>query len=136
MQCRKKHSYICPEFEASGSCPQGSKCKLYHPKKGKAKKKKVLRDRKNAKGRYFGSSLSVADPETRLVLEKHAGPDKGSFVSQGEWGDFIDLDVSDDEARENGQTSEQTFAFEDDPLTSRLDDLDELMKPLRLLGRL
>ncbi|XP_019104663.1 uncharacterized protein LOC104894407 isoform X2 [Beta vulgaris subsp. vulgaris] len=135
-ECRKKHSYICPEFEASGSCPQGSKCKLYHPKKGKAKKKKVLRDRKNAKGRYFGSSLSVADPETRLVLEKHAGPDKGSFVSQGEWGDFIDLDVSDDEARENGQTSEQTFAFEDDPLTSRLDDLDELMKPLRLLGRL
>lgn len=138
LQCRKKHSYICPEFEASGSCPQGLKCKLYHPKKGKAKRRKVLRDQKNAKGRYFGTGLSVvADPEARpVVLEKHAEPNKVSVVFQGELGDFVSLDVSDDEAQEDGQSIEQTFLSEDGLLNSQLDDLDYLIKPLGILGRL
>ncbi|XP_021760899.1 uncharacterized protein LOC110725738 isoform X2 [Chenopodium quinoa] len=137
-ECRKKHSYICPEFEASGSCPQGSKCKLYHPKKGKTKKRKGQRDQKNAKGRYFGSGLSVVvDPETKpIMLKNHAEPNKvSSALFQGDLGDFVSLDVSDDEAQEDGPTSDHTLS-EDGPQNSQLDDFDELIKPLRLLGRL
>ncbi|KAI3922825.1 hypothetical protein MKW98_006956, partial [Papaver atlanticum] len=30
-ECHKKHSYVCPQFESTGECPQGKKCKLHHP---------------------------------------------------------------------------------------------------------
>ncbi|KAL2894017.1 Zinc finger CCCH domain-containing protein 7 [Bienertia sinuspersici] len=139
LQCRKKHSYICPVFDVSGSCPQGSKCKLYHPRKVKAKKRKISRDQNNAKGRYFGSDLSVfVDSESRPILEKtvELEPSKGNYAVQGDLGDFISLDVGDNEVLENELTSDQAFLCEDDPLNCQLDDLDDLIKPLSILGAL
>ncbi|KAL2894016.1 Zinc finger CCCH domain-containing protein 7 [Bienertia sinuspersici] len=138
-ECRKKHSYICPVFDVSGSCPQGSKCKLYHPRKVKAKKRKISRDQNNAKGRYFGSDLSVfVDSESRPILEKtvELEPSKGNYAVQGDLGDFISLDVGDNEVLENELTSDQAFLCEDDPLNCQLDDLDDLIKPLSILGAL
>ncbi|CAO2834236.1 unnamed protein product [Amaranthus hypochondriacus] len=130
-ECRKKHSYSCPDFEASGSCPQGSECKLYHPKKGKAKKRKVTKEQKKDKGRYFGSGVSVAaDPETESTF---VDSQKANLVFEEELGDFISLNVSDDEEGENELCSEQMLS-EDNPLSTRLDNLDELIKPFRILG--
>ncbi|KAK9748895.1 hypothetical protein RND81_02G088700 [Saponaria officinalis] len=104
-ECRKKHSYLCPEFEATGSCPQGSKCKLYHPKKGMSKKGKISEDQRNIRGRYFdpGLAVTVAEPENEsAILEKDVSPMNYGVISKGEdFGDYISLDVSDDEEGES-----------------------------------
>lgn len=82
----------------------------------------------------------VADPETRPnILEKRVEPNKVNSVDfQGDLGDFVSLGVSDDEAQEDdGLLSEQTTILSEDGfLNSQLDGFDELIKPLRLLGRL
>ncbi|KAK3134173.1 hypothetical protein QOZ80_6AG0545910 [Eleusine coracana subsp. coracana] len=57
-ECRKKHSYVCPVFEATGECPQQSRCKLHHPKKKtKSKRSRVDTLQNNNWGRYFDSSI-------------------------------------------------------------------------------
>ncbi|KAK3428243.1 hypothetical protein EUGRSUZ_E01003 [Eucalyptus grandis] len=66
-ECRNKHSYICPTFEATGRCQQGSKCKLHHPK-GRSKGKKRKRSgEKSSLGRYFGSmTMRLSNKFTHL----------------------------------------------------------------------
>ncbi|KAJ8444418.1 hypothetical protein Cgig2_005940 [Carnegiea gigantea] len=136
-ECRKKHSYICPEFEATGSCPQGSKCKLYHPKKGNGKKRKTSKDQRNSRGRYFGSGLTTTSESEIDMTEKIIAQKNGLEENQGELGDFISLDESDDELRENDDPTAEPMSIlpDDQVVNSELDDPAELILPLRILDR-
>ncbi|KAK6246275.1 hypothetical protein SCA6_009365 [Theobroma cacao] len=133
-ECRKKHSYVCPNFEATGSCPQGSKCKLHHPKKqSKGKKSKRSIKHNNARGRYFGIDMLVPK---RMVPESHRALDDDDMFFDGKFSDYIRLDVRDDDAGEIHQVMNDQMTFGDnDSSDLRLDDLDELIKPIRIMNR-
>ncbi|GLT55844.1 hypothetical protein SLA2020_289310 [Shorea laevis] len=135
-ECRKKHSYVCPIFEATGSCSQGSKCRLHHPKKwSRGKKSQRSRENKNGHGRYFGSMhVDILEPG-RVLAERQPRVDDN--LSEGQFSDYISLDVSDEEARESCDAmSEQAIFGNDDPWDSQLDDLDELIKPIGIMNRI
>lgn len=127
-QCRKKHSYVCPNFEATGSCPQGSKCKLHHPKnRSKGKKIKRLMEHKNARGRYFG--IDISEPKST-----HQALDDDNIFSDGKFSNYICFDISDDEAERLHQEScDQTIFVDNDSSDLQLDDLDESIKPFRIM---
>ncbi|GLT84932.1 hypothetical protein SLE2022_031390 [Rubroshorea leprosula] len=134
-ECRKKHSYVCPIFEAKGSCSQGSKCKLHHPKKwSRSKKSKRSREHKSAHGRYFGSMhVDISEPG-RVVGERQPRVDDN--LCEGQFSDYIGLDVSDEEAKETNDTmSDQPTFGDDDPWDSQTDDLEELIKPIGIMNR-
>ncbi|GMI90843.1 hypothetical protein HRI_002753600 [Hibiscus trionum] len=129
-ECRKKHSYVCPNFEAMGSCPLGSKCKLHHPKnRSKEKKKKRSMENKIARGRYFGVNMK------RMVSERpHQVLEDGNICFDGEFSDYISLDVSDDEAGELHQViCDETSFGDSDSSDLQSEDLDELIKPIRIM---
>ncbi|XP_022749074.1 uncharacterized protein LOC111298604 isoform X2 [Durio zibethinus] len=132
-ECRKKHSYVCPNFEATGSCSQGSKCKLHHPKyRSKGKKIKRSTEQKNARGRYFG--IDILEPK-RMVSERHEALDHDDIFFDGKLSDYIGLDVSDDEAGElNHVMFDQTTFGDNDSSDLQLDDLDELIKPVGIMN--
>ncbi|KAL6208335.1 hypothetical protein ACLB2K_019286 [Fragaria x ananassa] len=50
--------------------------------------------------------------------------------------DFISINVSDEEARESNNPPEQTTFYDSGPSDLDLDDLDELIKPIRLLEKM
>nr|AXY97679.1 Zinc finger C-x8-C-x5-C-x3-H type family protein [Populus tomentosa] len=133
-ECLKKHSYVCPTYEATGSCPQGSKCKLHHPKnRSKEKKSKRSRDN-NAQGRYFGlmhastTELRNPVPGKLNVLDNDAISFKGSIA------DYISLDVIDEVVENTIPADEHTALGDSDPLELQLGDLDELIKPVRIMN--
>lgn len=136
-ECRKKHSYVCPIFEATGSCPLGSKCKLHHPKnRSKGKKKKQSREL-NAQGRYFGfRHVNNRDPE-KVVSEKDTAKNNDDISFQeGRFADYISLDVSDEDIGSiNGPRTQQTTLFGSEPSYLHLDDLDELIKPVLIMNK-
>ncbi|XVE60266.1 hypothetical protein DITRI_Ditri05aG0115200 [Diplodiscus trichospermus] len=121
-ECRKKHSYVCPYFEATASGPQGSKCKLHHPKnRSKGKKRKRSVEHKNAHGRYFG--IDISEPKS-MVYERHQALFDDNIFFDGKFSDYIRLDVSVDEAGELHQVICDQTAFDDhDSLDLQLDDL-------------
>ncbi|CAI0609725.1 unnamed protein product [Linum tenue] len=143
-ECRKKHSYVCPSYEAKGTCPQGSKCKLHHPKnrvKGKKPKRRSREKNQFGHGRYFGSTtrVSAALGSGISVVRRHlreirdAGPD------------FISLGFSDDEEAAGEEYSKYRRDDDDDKKLNWSDDgedledldasnLDELIKPARILN--
>ena len=138
-QCRKKHSYVCPTFEAKGTCPQGSKCKLHHPKsRSHGKKRKRSRELKNVRGRYFGSpDISALDSRT-VVSEKFFAQDSNDIFSEGKNADYIAVDVSDDDGRESNYVRSTQITFCESDTSSdleELEDLDELIKPIRLMNK-
>ncbi|XWS23675.1 hypothetical protein CRYUN_Cryun28dG0035400 [Craigia yunnanensis] len=134
-ECRKKHSYVCPNFEATGSCPQGSKCKLHHPKnRSKVKKSKRSMEHKNARGRYFG--IDILEPK-RMVSERHQTLDIDDIFFDGKFSDYISLslDVSNDEVGEFHRVMcDQTTFGNNDSSDLHLDELDELIKPIRIMN--
>ncbi|KAG6776122.1 hypothetical protein POTOM_019626 [Populus tomentosa] len=132
-ECLKKHSYVCPSYEATGSCPQGSKCKLHHPKnRSKEKKSKRSRDN-NVQGRYFGlmhastTELRNPVPGKLNVLDNDAISFKGSIA------DYISLDVIDEVVENTIPADEHTALGDSVPLELQLGDLDELIKPVRIM---
>ncbi|KAJ8541604.1 hypothetical protein K7X08_002420 [Anisodus acutangulus] len=133
-ECQKKHSYVCLVFEATGNCPQGSKCKLHHPKnKRKGVKRKASSEMKNDRGRYFGSPH--IDISERITAGKQKPSVKGNndiFFQEGKFVDFISLDCSDEEEQTIDQRSEETPLSESGPGEMQLDDL---IKPMRLINR-
>nr|XP_034930374.1 uncharacterized protein At1g21580 isoform X2 [Populus alba] len=133
-ECPKKHSYVCPSFEAIGSCPQGSKCKLHHPK-NRTKEKKSKRSRENnAQGRYFGLMHINATKTRNAVPGKLYVQDNDTICFEG-IADYISLDVSDEEVVENNNPGDLHTAFSDsDPMNLQLGDLDKLIKPVRIMN--
>ncbi|XP_052201142.1 uncharacterized protein LOC127807384 isoform X2 [Diospyros lotus] len=137
-ECRKKHSYVCPVFEAGGVCPLGSKCKLHHPKKrNKGKKKNPCGEQKNARGRYFGSmQIDTSECQT-AVAGKQTGKDgENIFFEEGRFADYIHLDGSDEEEAGDmdSKASEETTTWNGGATDLQLDD-DNLIRPVYILSK-
>ncbi|WCJ43488.1 Zinc finger C-x8-C-x5-C-x3-H type family protein [Euphorbia peplus] len=134
-ECRKKHSYVCPAYEATGSCPQGSKCKLHHPKnRTKGKKSKQSRDKKTGQGRYFGSmQKNVSEHETR-ASRKCPVQDDSSIYVEGGIDEYISLDFKDEGGESSNIVDEEMYINDSDPLDLQLvvDD-DDMIKPIRIM---
>lgn len=137
LQCRKKHTYVCPKYEETGICPQGSKCKLHHPKKrSKGIKRKSSRGQKNAHGRYFGSrSVDAIGSRTAVSEKLHIKNSDDIFNVEDKFTDYISLDISDEEAGETvDPTMEQITMCASDGQVADLDD--EQIKPVCVMHRL
>ncbi|XP_073290068.1 uncharacterized protein [Primulina huaijiensis] len=94
-ECRKKHTYVCPAFESTGICPQSSMCKLHHPKK-KTEKKPVI-EQKIVRGRYFdGGLIDVAECSMATGEKLSAIVEDDIVCEEGEYPDYISLDISND----------------------------------------
>ncbi|KAG5568493.1 hypothetical protein H5410_064501 [Solanum commersonii] len=135
-ECQKKHTYVCPLFEATGNCPKGSKCKLHHPKnRRKGVKRKALSELKNGRGRYFGSPHIDITECITAGSEKPSVKGNNDIFLEGKFVDFISLDGSDEEEQTIDQRSEEKPLCESGSAEMQLDDLDELIKPMRLINR-
>ncbi|KAM0933950.1 putative transcription factor C3H family [Dioscorea sansibarensis] len=136
-ECCKKHSYVCPVFEATGKCPQGSKCKLHHPKsinKTKKRKQTTIQISSN-KRRYFGSSITEAVKPLNVVHDKKVVEGRDLFCCDGQFTDFISLDANSDEDGAEVTVSMDSHAM---PCDSELsdqqpEDVEALIKPVHLL---
>ncbi|KAI0502590.1 hypothetical protein KFK09_017544 [Dendrobium nobile] len=135
-ECRKKHSYTCPHFEATGKCHQGSLCKLHHPKsQSKSRKRKRTKIQSCSKGRYFSDSIGKAVeplevPSSQNDLE--GGTD--IFCSDGRFTEYINLDV--DSAIKNVAIMESYAGkLESGYLDMQSCDIDALIKPVRIMNR-
>ncbi|XP_038700875.1 uncharacterized protein LOC119997759 isoform X2 [Tripterygium wilfordii] len=136
-ECRKKHSYVCPSFEATGSCPLGSKCKLHHPKnRNKGKKGKRSIEQKNVRGRYFGSMRIDISDSGKAAFEMHSVQDGDDVPFKGKFADFIGIDDSDEDGDRNDATTERIASSRSGPSDVRIDDIDELIKPIRIMTRI
>lgn len=131
LQCPKKHSYDCPVFKATGTCSQGSKCKLHHPKTEKRGKKRKRPTKQNSRGRYFGSTNADITKSKPLVVENSV-QSNGGVCFQGKFDDYISLDFSDGE---EGNINDLTRTVSSDVETTdlQLQDSDEYVKPLLLM---
>ncbi|OAY65723.1 Zinc finger CCCH domain-containing protein 7 [Ananas comosus] len=137
-ECRKKHSYVCPLFESNGECPQGSKCKLHHPKRrNKHKRRKTAEVQSNSTGRYFGSTItSIAEPLAISTVENDTEDVGELLFSSGQVADYIGLDVADGEG---GTGCNAPRGFEPIHANSDcldllpMDNLDAFMKPIRIM---
>ncbi|CAH9101776.1 unnamed protein product [Cuscuta europaea] len=146
-ECQRKHSYVCPSFEATGDCPQGSKCKLHHPKiKSKRRKWRGAssNEKKNDLGRYFGSPhIDLAECVQALSGKPSVEGDEGdSFFKQGRSVEYISLGVVDsvkegEDMMVIDQVNEETCEGEGGVCSpfSQIVDFDELIKPIRLLNQ-
>ncbi|XP_019174680.1 PREDICTED: uncharacterized protein LOC109170148 isoform X2 [Ipomoea nil] len=142
-ECRKKHTYVCPDFEATGNCLQGSKCKLHHPKN---RRKGIRRggalacnEKKNDRGRYFGSPHIDISECIRAVSEDKSS-DEDFFFKEGRFVEFIRLDANVEEQQIIDQSNVERCE-EGGPLHLQIaaaavddDDFDELIKPIRLIN--
>ncbi|XP_061372171.1 uncharacterized protein LOC133314677 [Gastrolobium bilobum] len=130
-ECRKKHSYVCPSFEATGTCTHGTQCKLHHPKKqSKGKKRKRSGDQNSSRGRYFGSiPVDVSEPRMMMALMQIQHNDD----LEGELSDYISLDVNEEVADTADQSFEQATLCDNDSLDSQLDNWDDLIKPVLIM---
>ncbi|KAK7275602.1 hypothetical protein RIF29_16721 [Crotalaria pallida] len=132
-ECRKKHSYVCPAFEATGTCSEGTKCKLHHPKK-QSKGKKRKRSEDQSRGRYFGSSpIDASEPGMTVAPRQRQQNDD----DLEELPDFIGLDVDDDVDEEIAESADQSFEqamlCDSDSLDLQLDNFDERIKPVLIM---
>lgn len=133
-QCRKKHSYVCPTFEASGTCTQGTKCKLHHPKRqSKGKKRKRSVDQ-NSRGRYFGSTANdVSEPGMIVSRRQRQRPPDDDFEELPGYIGLDDDDVDVEVAESVDQSFEQATLCDSDCLDLQLDNFDELIKPVLIM---
>ncbi|RZC94472.1 hypothetical protein C5167_026204 [Papaver somniferum] len=158
MQCRKKHSYVCPQFESTGECPQGKKCKLHHPSRNMKNRKRKRAEENNSKhvrGRYFGSNRFDGEIEFgRIASIGHCSEQKKngrSSFSEGEIMDYISLEVSESDNEEGGEEAQGTTNYAMDTSTNLckeadllsdhlmlplddLDDDDDLIKPIAIMN--
>ncbi|XP_038897879.1 uncharacterized protein LOC120085770 [Benincasa hispida] len=136
-ECRKKHSYVCPLFEATGTCPDRSTCKLHHPERQtKGRKRKRSEGKNNDQGRYFGSMNQDVSGSRMVVTEKQHPVKSNDPFLEGDLTDYISLDLSSDEdIVESHDSTSQTTSFYQGYLSELLlDDPDELIKPVRVMN--
>ncbi|KAI3984052.1 hypothetical protein MKX01_035179 [Papaver californicum] len=114
-ECHKKHSYVCPQFESTGECPQGKKCKLHHPSrnmKNRKRKRPEETNLKHVRGRYFGSNKFDGEIESgRTISSGHCSEQKkngDSFFTEGGIMDYISLEVSESDNEEEAEEAQGT----------------------------
>ena len=131
---------MCPLFEATGKCPQGSKCKLHHPKsRNKSKKWKRCEIQNNSRVRYFGSKIiklgeSLAVNSDKCAMEKVTDP----FCYDGCFADFISIDADSDDndgVQTNVAEDYNTKESESDLSDMHPDELDAVIKPVRIMNK-
>ncbi|ERM98095.1 hypothetical protein AMTR_s03425p00004820, partial [Amborella trichopoda] len=126
--CNKKHTYVCPLFEATGACPQRPECKLHHPKKKKQCSKGThQKAQKEPRNRYFVSGLIGGSESISENCSSKNG--RGNvFFSEGKCADYISiLDSDSEEINEVNDAMEiQTQARDSDPDSP----IDDLIKPI------
>ncbi|OUZ99537.1 zinc finger protein [Macleaya cordata] len=140
-------------------CPQGTKCKLHHPRSRNTKNRKRKRAKDNTKKtrrRYFGSNRFNGENETgKIASGKHTEQKKNedSVCHEGILGDYISLDVSesddDEEAQEttdgatmdtntnlccDGHPSSDLLLQSDDLDDDDGDDDELLIKPVAIMN--
>ncbi|XP_071733878.1 uncharacterized protein [Rutidosis leptorrhynchoides] len=138
-ECRKKHTYACPVFEATGTCSQGTKCKLHHPKtrktglKRKQQHSMEQQQRKNTRGRYFGSVSSV---ETMPISENCNSKDDVTDIScqQGIFAEYISLDFGNEKSGE--VIGDQSMMLVSETPSLGAAEFDDKTKPIRLINRI
>lgn len=131
-ECRKKHSYVCPTFEATGTCTQGTKCKLHHPKKQSKGKKRKRSGDQNSRGRYFGSiPADVSEPGMMMAPRQRQKKDD----LENELSDYISLDVNEEVTDTVDQAFEQSTFCDNDSFDLQLDTSDELIKPVLIITK-
>ncbi|XP_039807454.1 uncharacterized protein LOC120671238 isoform X3 [Panicum virgatum] len=133
-ECRKKHSYVCPVFEATGECPQQSRCKLHHPKKkNKSKRSRVDTLQNNNWGRYFDTSVGHGSG-ARVVSSEEEERQRPEQVSGDDFADYIDLGA-DIEVDGDVDASDdmQLMELDSGNLKMQADNLDARTKPLRIM---
>lgn len=97
-ECCKKHSYTCPIFEATGSCPQGSLCKLGHPKNQiKSRKRKRTKLKSNSQGRYFSTIGKANKPLSTASSQNDLEDPNDIFCSNGRFTEYINLETDSDD---------------------------------------
>lgn len=93
-----------------------------------------MRELKNGKGRYFGSPDINASESKTTVSEKHFAQGYNDLSLEGTCADFIAIDVSDDDTGECNDSRNSQITFCDgDNSDLESEDLDELIKPLRIM---
>ncbi|XP_010239726.1 uncharacterized protein LOC100829964 isoform X2 [Brachypodium distachyon] len=132
-ECRRKHTYVCPVFEATGECAQQSSCKLHHPKKLiKSKRSRPDTPQNSSWGRYFDTNIGH-DRETRKASSDQDHVQKLQHVfSGGDFVDFIRLD-SDGVAEDGASDGVQLMELDSEDLNAQADSIDALIKPLRIM---
>ncbi|KAL5704520.1 hypothetical protein ACHQM5_022936 [Ranunculus cassubicifolius] len=134
-ECRKKHSYVCPVYKSTGTCPQRPICKLHHPNKTRNRKK---RSKGSKNSRYFGLELSEKKSKVSSVGKNKCGVEKEeeevstSEKNGGLLSDFICLDVSDGEGWQDDANSDLFGKYTSDHSD---EELEELVKPMRLIHK-
>lgn len=141
LQCRKKHTYVCPIFEATGICPQGSTCKLHHPKKRSGLKRKQQsreQQQKNARGRYFGSKMNAGVVAEGIAASPgNLGPkdDDDIFSQEGKFSDYINVDMSDEETDGNCDLTSEQRTILADPSDLQVVDINDMIKPIGIMNK-
>ncbi|KAE9603952.1 hypothetical protein Lal_00002063 [Lupinus albus] len=133
-ECRKKHSYVCPTFEATENCNQGTGCKLRHPKKeqGTGKKRKRSGDHNNDTECYFGS-IPIDFSEPGMMVGQRQQQQNNE--NEGEIADYISFEVDEGVAESADQSYEEATLCDSNPLDLEMDNLDELIKPVLIMNR-
>lgn len=142
-KCNKKHTYVCPEYAATGECKERSTCKLHHPRK--KDKPKVSSERKggtNTKRRYFVAGDFVTSESASALFSLHCAQTALEMPSGSpECLEFISLDESGEDANNNeliqGALGPMERVASDFLSNLRLpaDDMDSLIKPIRLFRK-
>ncbi|CAL0305486.1 unnamed protein product [Lupinus luteus] len=133
-ECRKKHSYVCPTFETTGNCNQGTRCKLHHPKKEQSagKKRKRSGDHNSGTERCFGSiPIDFSEPGMMVGQRQQ----QRNNENEGEIADYISFEVGDGVSESAEQSFEEATLSDSNPLDLELDNLDELIKPVLIMNR-
>ena len=67
------------------------------------------------------------------MSEKYLVQDNGNFSFEGSIADYICLDVGDEDGESSNRADEQTSFSDMDSLELQSGDLDELIKPIRIM---
>lgn len=142
-KCNKKHTYVCPQYAATGECKERLTCKLHHPKK--KDKPKVSSERKggtNTKRRYFVAGDFATSESASALFSLHCAQTALEMPSgASECLEFISLDASGED--ENNKESIQGALGPMERVASDFlsnlglpaDDMDSLIKPIRLFRK-
>ncbi|XP_049960134.1 uncharacterized protein LOC126480833 [Schistocerca serialis cubense] len=78
-KCKKRHSYVCPEYEKHGTCKKGKYCPYPHNAGSKLNKKTVSNQAKQVKAEH-----TPGDPARKRYYQEEKTENKDSSVTEEE----------------------------------------------------